>query len=112
MVAAEAHAKAQAARTKAAHAIHQIDSEVEKACIDVERVCIDATLNALKEGGEAEAASAAANVLEAAVDLDVKERLRKSSHFSPAQQSLQRTSEYVNAHFNSQQNYKLDQQRK
>lgn len=105
----EARAKAEAARTKAAYAKRQIDIEVEKARIEVERVRIDATLNALKEEGEAEAALAAANVLEAAVDLDVKERIRKSSDFSSAQQSLQRTSEYVNAHFNSQQKYKLEQ---
>ncbi|KAI4826121.1 hypothetical protein KUCAC02_021768, partial [Chaenocephalus aceratus] len=84
MLAAEARAKAEAARTKAAYAKRQVDMEVEKARID-------ATLNALKEEGEAEAASAAANVLEAAVDIDFKGHQKKSSHFSLAQQSMQRT---------------------
>ncbi|KAF3836215.1 hypothetical protein F7725_028773 [Dissostichus mawsoni] len=51
MLAAEARAKAEAARTKAAYAKRQVDMEVEKARID-------ATLNALKEEGEAEAAAA------------------------------------------------------
>lgn len=100
MLAAEARAKAEAARTKAAYAKRQVDMEVEKARID-------ATLHALKEEGEAEAASAAANVLEAAVDIAFKEHQKKSSHFSSAQQSMQRTSEYVNAHYNNQQTRKL-----
>ncbi|XP_034060527.1 uncharacterized protein LOC117538732 [Gymnodraco acuticeps] len=103
MLAAEARAKAEAARTKAAYAKRQVDMEVEKARID-------ATLHALKEEGEAEAASAAANVLEAAVDIEFKEHQNKSSHFSLAQQSMQRTSEYVNAHYNNQENYEMGHQ--
>ncbi|KAF3840151.1 hypothetical protein F7725_018868 [Dissostichus mawsoni] len=102
MLAAEARAKAEAARTKAAYAKRQVDMEVEKARID-------ATLNALKEEGEAEATSAAANVLEAAVDIEFKEHQNKSSHFSSAQQSMQRTSEYVNAHYNNQQRCRTPQ---
>lgn len=57
--AAEARAKAEAARTKAEFAKRQIDMEVEKASIE-------ATLNALKEEGEAEATLAAARVLQSA----------------------------------------------
>ncbi|XP_051803959.1 uncharacterized protein LOC127533925 isoform X1 [Acanthochromis polyacanthus] len=90
-LAIEARAKAEAARIKAQYAKRQIEMEVEKARMD-------ATLNALKEEGEAEAALAAAEVSEAAADLD-EENEKELSCFSSARDKLQRTKEYVNAHF-------------
>jgi len=86
VAAVEARAKTEAAN----YAKRQIDLEMEKARIG-------ATLNALKEEGEAKAA------LAAAADQDNNEHMRKPSLFSSTKLSLQRTSEYVNTHFNCQQ---------
>ncbi|XP_025752917.1 uncharacterized protein LOC106097899 isoform X4 [Oreochromis niloticus] len=91
--AARARAEAEAARTRAQYAKRQIDMEVEKARIE-------ATLNALKKEGEAEAALAAAHVLEAAADeehdaVDLTEQ-GVSSKTPP---SIRRAQDYVNAHF-------------
>lgn len=103
--AAKARAKAEAARTRAAYAKRQIDMQVEKARIE-------ATLNALKEECEAEAASAEAQVFEAAADLDNCDLGSKASHAQATKQSLQRTGEFIQAHFSSGQSYALAQNEK
>lgn len=74
----------------------------------VERACIDATLNALKES-EAEAALAAAKVLEAAAEVEYckSEMDIASPPLSPAV-SRQHTDEYINTHFNHQQDDKSE----
>ncbi|KAL4008122.1 hypothetical protein ACER0C_001974 [Sarotherodon galilaeus] len=68
LAAARARAEAEAARARAEYAKCQIDMEVKKARME-------AALNALKQEGEAEAALAAARVLEAAV-LDQAESVK------------------------------------
>lgn len=93
--AAEARAKAEAARTRAEFAKRQIDMEIEKARIE-------ATLNALKEEGEAEAALAAARVLESAAVCSNYESERGSSV------AMERTDEYIRRHFSLNQNEKKE----
>lgn len=97
VAAAQARAKAEAARTRAAYAKRQIDMQVEKARIE-------ATLNALKEECEAEAASAEAQVFEAAADLEQCDLMSKASRSQLSKQSVQRTGEYIQAHFTTSQN--------
>ncbi|KAL3996892.1 hypothetical protein ACER0C_009548 [Sarotherodon galilaeus] len=92
LAAARARADAEAARARAEYAKRQIDMEVEKARME-------AALNALKQEGEAEAALAAARVLEAAV-LDQAESVKPSD--VPA--AVSRTQEYVETHFHSNTN--------
>ncbi|XP_030582792.1 uncharacterized protein LOC115778696 [Archocentrus centrarchus] len=100
--AAEARAKAEAARTRAEFARRQIDMEVERARLD-------ATLNALKEEGEAEAALAAAKVLEtAAVNEDSKSEVGITGPPLASAVSRQRTDEYINTHFGHQQDEMKD----
>lgn len=100
-VAAEARAKAEAARKRAEYAKLKIDMEVE-------RTRIDATLNALKEEGEAEAALAAAKVLEAAAENESsKADTAIGPPLSPAV-SKQRTDDYTDAHFSHQEDDKVD----
>ncbi|ROL42278.1 hypothetical protein DPX16_18200 [Anabarilius grahami] len=91
--AAEARAKAEAARTRAEFAKRQIDMEIEKARIE-------ATLNALKEEGEAEAALAAARVLKTAAVCSNYETERGSSV------AVEHTDEYIRMHFSLNQNEK------
>ncbi|KAL7882933.1 hypothetical protein SRHO_G00005910 [Serrasalmus rhombeus] len=98
--AAQARPNAEAARTRAQYAKRQIDMEVEKARIE-------ATLNALKEEGEAEAALAAAQVWEAAAE----EALQPTEFVNPGilvttPPSIRRTQEYVNAHFHNSHDVK------
>ncbi|XP_077080710.1 uncharacterized protein LOC143733040 [Siphateles boraxobius] len=91
--AARARADAGAARTRAQYAKRQIDMEVEKARIE-------ATLNALKKEGEAEAALAAAHVLEAAADEEHHAIDLTDQSISPkTPPSIRRARDYVNAHF-------------
>ncbi|KAL7880692.1 hypothetical protein SRHO_G00029460 [Serrasalmus rhombeus] len=81
--------------------------KVEQAQIDanasIEKARIEATLNALKEECEAEAASAEAQVLEAATDVEIHEHCSKVSQCTSHRQSLGRTSEYIQTHFAPQQ---------
>lgn len=101
--AAQARATAEAARTRAQYAQRQIDIEVEKARID-------ATLNALKKEGEAKAALAAAEVLEAAAE----EVLPSSKLVTPGipvttPPSTRRAQEFVDTHFSSGQDVKEEE---
>ncbi|KAL7863373.1 hypothetical protein SRHO_G00123570 [Serrasalmus rhombeus] len=77
IAAARALAKAEAARLEAEYAKQEIAMKVEKAQIDanasIKKARIEATLSALKEDCEAEAASAKAKVLEAAIDVEIDE---------------------------------------
>ncbi len=93
--AAEARAKAEAAHTKAEFAKRQIDMEAEKARIE-------ATLNALKEEGEAEAALAAARVLESAA-ICSNDGTEKGSSVA-----AERTNEFIRTHFSQNQSGKED----
>ncbi|RXN35870.1 hypothetical protein ROHU_003454 [Labeo rohita] len=91
--ATRARADAEAALTRAQYAKRQIDIEVEKARIE-------ATLNALKKEGEAEAALAAAHVLEAAADEEHHAIDLTEQGISPrTPPSIRRARDYVNAHF-------------
>lgn len=76
VAAVQARVKAEVARTRAVYAKRQIEMQVEKARIE-------ATLNALKEECEAEAASAEAKVFEAVADLencDLVSKARSTSY--------------------------------
>ncbi|KAI4897604.1 hypothetical protein NFI96_009502 [Prochilodus magdalenae] len=64
-----ARARAEAARARALHAQREIDVKVKKAQLKVEETRLDATLEAIQQEKEADAASAEANVFESAVDL-------------------------------------------
>ncbi|XP_077367334.1 uncharacterized protein LOC144010755 [Festucalex cinctus] len=95
--AAQARAIAEAALTRARYAQRRIDMEVEKARIE-------ATLDALKQEGEAEAALAAAEVLEAAAE----EALHPTNLVSPGipgttPPSIRRAQEFVDTHFQKEQ---------
>ncbi|XP_077379067.1 uncharacterized protein LOC144019709 [Festucalex cinctus] len=95
--AAQARAIAEAALTRARYAQRRIDVEVEKARIE-------ATLDALKQEGEAEAALAAAEVLEAAAE----EALHPTNLVSPGipgttPPSIRRAQEFVDTHFQKEQ---------
>ncbi|XP_028304259.1 uncharacterized protein LOC114464360 isoform X2 [Gouania willdenowi] len=96
--AAKARADAEAARTRAQYAKRQIDMEVEKARIE-------ATLNALKVEGEAEAALAAAQVLEAAADEAAHSAVDLADISIPVKTppSMRRAQDFVNTHFNDDQ---------
>lgn len=98
VAAAQAHAKAEAACTQASYAKREIDMQVEKAHIE-------ATLNALKEEYEAEAASAQAQVFETAVGLEDYNLVNKASRAQSQKQSIQRIGEYIQAQFTSSQNH-------
>ena len=93
LAATQARANAEAARARAEYAKRQIDMEVEK-------TRIEATLNALKEEGEAEAALAAAKVLEAVV-LDKPESVKRLSVRASMATAVSRTEEYVRTHFHN-----------
>ncbi|XP_073763460.1 uncharacterized protein [Danio rerio] len=97
LAAAQARANAEAARARAEYAKRQIDMEVEKARME-------AKLNALKQEGEAEAALAAARVLEAAV-LEQPEFVEPPNLPATAT-SVSRTEEYVKSHFHNNTNMK------
>ncbi|KAI4896990.1 hypothetical protein NFI96_001373, partial [Prochilodus magdalenae] len=63
-----ARARAEAARARALHAQREIDVKVKKAQLKVEETRLDATLEAIQQEKEADAAFAEANVFELAVD--------------------------------------------
>ncbi|KAK0144243.1 hypothetical protein N1851_017385 [Merluccius polli] len=94
LVAAQARAAAEAARTKAEFARRQIDIEVEKARIE-------ARLNALKQEGEAEAALAAARVLEAAAEGFDDRELTTPAIPATTPEPVKRTEEYIKTHFDN-----------
>lgn len=64
----EARAKAEAALTRATYAQKEINVRVKQAQLKVEETCLEATLNALQQEREAEAAAAEASVFEAAAE--------------------------------------------
>lgn len=68
---------------------------LRKIDMQVERACIQATLKALQEECEAEAASAEAQVLEAAADLENCDLESKSSCARSLKESLRRTDDYI-----------------
>ncbi|KAL6487708.1 hypothetical protein MHYP_G00043340 [Metynnis hypsauchen] len=97
LAAIEARAKAEAARARAAYAQKEIEVKVKQAQLKVEETRLEATLEALKEEKEAEAALAEATVFEAAADVAISERLSRSgiTQPSPSFDSLERTKNYV-----------------
>lgn len=100
-IAAEAWSKAEAAWKRAEYAKFQIDMRVEW-------TQIDATLNALKEESVAEAAPAAAKVLEAAAENEGgKGEMAIGPPLSPAV-SRQCTDDYINTHFSHQKEDKRE----
>ncbi|XP_063749732.1 uncharacterized protein LOC134871071 [Eleginops maclovinus] len=92
MAAVRARAVAEAARAKAEFAKRQIDMEVEKARIE-------ARLNALKQEGEAEAALAAARVLEAAAEGPDDRELTTPAIPVTTHDPVKRVAEYIKTHF-------------
>lgn len=86
----EARAKAEAARTRASYAQREIDLKVEK-------TRVEATLEAIQQEKEAEAACAEATVLEAAVDSAVMGELigARDSDRDSSYHSAERTEKYV-----------------
>lgn len=106
--AAQARATAEAARTRAQYAKRQIDMEVEKARMDVEKARIEATLNALKQEGEAEAALAAAEVLEAAAKETFHSITLMTPGISNTPPSVRRAQEFVDTHFHKEQDVEED----
>ncbi|TKS65471.1 hypothetical protein D9C73_028149 [Collichthys lucidus] len=93
LAAAKARADAEAASTRAEYAKRQIDMEVERARLV-------ATMNALKQEGEAKAALAAARVLEAAV-LDQTGSEEPPEVPATIVMAARRTQEYVSTHFHN-----------
>ncbi|KAI3370837.1 hypothetical protein L3Q82_007363 [Scortum barcoo] len=75
LAAIEARAKAEAARARASFTQREIDVKVKKAQLKVEETWLEATLKALKQEKEAEAAMAEANVFKAVMDLANVEEL-------------------------------------
>ena len=97
LAAIEARAKAEAARARASFAQKEIDVKVKKAQLKVEETRLDATLEAIQQEKEAEAALAEATVLEAVVDSADIEKLSvvSGSDRGSARRSAERTEEYV-----------------
>ena len=103
IAAAEARAKAEAARTKADYTKRQIEMKVERARLD-------AMLTALQEEGEAESALAAAKALEAAAEGEgVDEQHSIRSPIASSAKPEQRTADFVQAHFVQQQQQQQEQ---
>lgn len=91
IAALNARAKAEAARTRAEFAKMEIEIKVKKAELKVEEVRLDATLQALQQQRDAEAAQAEAYVFEkAATDLE-----EESASGSVKVDSTERTRDYV-----------------
>lgn len=106
MAAVEARAKAEAARARASFAQREMEVKVKKAQLKVEETRLEATLEALEQEKEAEAALAEANVFEAGVDLTKLEELSGDGDRSSAHASAERTEKYVKeqcAYVNNQQ---------
>ncbi|KAK0140410.1 hypothetical protein N1851_022619 [Merluccius polli] len=103
LAAAKARANAEAASTRAEYAKCQIDMQVEKARIEMEKTRLVATMNALKQEGEAEAALAAARVLEAAL-VDQAEFVERPDVPATIAMDDSRTQEYVKTHFHNDAN--------
>lgn len=103
LAAAKARADAEAASTRVEYAKRQIDMEVERARIEMEKTRLVATMNALKQEGEAKAALAAARVLEAAVS-DQTELEESPEVPATTAMAASRTQEYVNTHFYNEAN--------
>lgn len=61
----------------------------------MEETCLEATLNALHQEREAEAAAAEASVFEAAAEIGDIEQLSESKEHHSSHDSLQRTEKYV-----------------
>nr|XP_055046841.1 uncharacterized protein LOC129432444 [Misgurnus anguillicaudatus] len=96
LIAIEARAKAEAARARAAYSQREIEIKVKKAQLQVEETRLEATLEALQQEKEAEAALAEATAYEAIDGADIEkssenECKQKSSTFN----ALKRTDEYV-----------------
>nr|XP_055056164.1 uncharacterized protein LOC129440699 [Misgurnus anguillicaudatus] len=96
LIAIEARAKAEAARARAAYSQREIEIKVKKAQLQVEETRLEATLEALQQEKEAEAALAEATAYEAIDGADIEkssenECKQKSSTFY----ALKRTDEYV-----------------
>ena len=103
LAAAEARAKAEAARTRADYTRRQIEMKVERARLD-------AMLTAMQEEGEAEAALAAAKALEAAADTETtKDRASIGSSLVLSAEPVQRTEEFVRAHFDHHQDHPVNE---
>ncbi|XP_021332949.1 uncharacterized protein [Danio rerio] len=102
----EARAKAEAALTRATYAQKEIEVKVKQAQVQaqlkVEEARLEATLNALQQEREAEAAAAEASVFEAAADIRGTDQLSDNQDPHSSHNSLQRTKEYVE----DQQKYK------
>ncbi|XP_037609979.1 uncharacterized protein LOC119478948 [Sebastes umbrosus] len=97
LAAVEARAKAEAARTRASYAQREIDVKVKRAQLKVEETRLDATLEAIQQEKEAEAALAEATIFEAAVDsADIEEpsAVRDMDQGS-SYQTAERTEKYV-----------------
>ncbi|XP_048035615.1 uncharacterized protein LOC125261089 [Megalobrama amblycephala] len=97
LVAIEARAKAEAARARAAYAQREIELKVKKAQLQVEETSLEATLEALQQEKEAEAALAEATAFEAIVDgADIEESSENEcKQKSSSLYSLKRIDEYV-----------------
>ena len=103
LAAAEARAKAEAARTRADYTRRQIEMKVERARLD-------AMLTAMQDEGEAEAALAAAKALEAAADTETtKDRASIGSSLVRSAEPVQRTEEFVRAHFDHHQDHPVNE---
>ncbi|XP_067250257.1 uncharacterized protein [Chanodichthys erythropterus] len=99
VAALEARAKAEAALTRATYAQKEIEVRVKQAQVQaqlkVEETRLEATLNALHQQREAEAAAAEASVFEAAAEIGDTERLSEGKECHSSNDSLKRTEKYV-----------------
>ncbi len=99
LAALEARAKAEAALTRATYAQKEIEVRVKQAQVQaqlkVEETRLEATLNALHQESEAEAAAAEASVFEAAAETGEIEQLSDGRGLLSSHESLQRTEKYV-----------------
>ncbi|XP_063762763.1 uncharacterized protein LOC134880024 [Eleginops maclovinus] len=92
----EARAKAEGARARTLHAQREIDVKVKKAQLKVEETRLDATLEAIQQEKDADAAFAEANVWESAVDLAALGELTVHDEYQGSSyHSVERTEKYV-----------------
>ncbi|KAJ8381420.1 hypothetical protein SKAU_G00021980 [Synaphobranchus kaupii] len=97
MAAVNARAKAEAAQARAVFARKEIEMRVKQAELKVEETCLEATLEALHQQRDAEAALAEANVYEAAAS--EMDEVHMSGRLSQTFHPSERTSEYVKNQF-------------
>lgn len=103
LAAIEASAKADAACARASYALKEIEVKVNMAELKVEETWLDATLEAMKQEKEAQAALAEATVFEAAMDSEMVEELSGAGDVNKG--SVHKSAETTEKYVKEQNNY-------